>query len=85
MSDSNSQQLQDRGKSALIYAQEGFTAKYFFALLEDSYFGILLSIQTSINEQKLVRNNWGQAGFYWILDFLHIIPFLVHGKFEFKL
>ena len=74
--DSNTQ----RGNAALIYAQEGFTAKYVFSLLEDTYFAILFSLHTTLVEKKLVRLNTGYFLFANILDFFHIIPFLVHGE-----
>jgi hypothetical protein len=68
-----------RGNSALIYAQEGFTPKYLFALVEDTYFGVLLSLQKVVYAQKLKRKNYVTAFFANLFDFLHIIPFLIHG------
>ena len=76
---STSESSAQRGNAALIYAQEGFTLKYALALYEDTYFGILFSLQETIKDRKLVRNNIVYSNFCTILDFLHIIPFLVHG------
>ena len=80
MSTSTTANLQDRGNAAVIYAQEGYTAKYFVALIEDTYFGILFSLQHVINNRKLVRNNIGIFLFSVILDLFHVIPFLIHGN-----
>ena len=77
---SSSDTSQNRGNSSLIFAQEGYTIKYVSALLEDTYFGILFSLQTVINDRKLVRNNIGEFLFGVILDLFHIIPFLIHGN-----
>jgi hypothetical protein len=73
----------DRGNANLIFAQGGYTPKYFVALLEDTYFGIMFSLQSLINERKLVRNNIGEFLFSVILDLFHIIPFLIHEGFLF--
>jgi hypothetical protein len=73
----------DRGNASLIYAQEGYTPKYFISLLEDTYFGIMFSLQSVINERMLVRNNIGEFIFSVILDLFHIVPFLIHKGFLF--
>lgn len=73
----------DRGNASIIFAQEGYTLKYFIALLEDTYFGIMFSLQALITDRKLVRNNIGEYLFSIILDLFHIIPFLVHEGFLF--
>ncbi len=77
---SKSDSASQRGNAALIYAQEGFTLKYAIALYEDTYFGILFSLQEVIKDRKLVRPNVVYNFFCCVFDFLHIIPFLVHGK-----
>jgi hypothetical protein len=79
MSSNSTESTQQRGNAALIYAQEGFTPKYVFALLEDTYFGMLFSIHKMVSDQKLKRLNYGTAFFANLLDLLHIIPFLIHG------
>ena len=67
--------------SGLINNGDGLTLSYVTRILETSFFSTAYALQNSLTEKKLYRKNYGTAAVQCLLDYLHVIPFLVHRKF----
>ncbi len=65
----------------LINNGDGITFSYVTSVLETSVFAIGYALQNKITEKRLYRKNYLTALFQNCLDYAHIVPFLVHGKF----
>ena len=76
MTDTNT--LENNG---LINNGDGITFKYVMSVMETSYFASIYSIQNQLNDTKLYRKNYNSTILFTFLEYLQIIPFLVHGKF----
>lgn len=66
--------------TGLINNGDGITFKYAITILEDSFFAVNYIIQNHLNAAKLYRKNHLATIFQCLLDYLHVIPFLVHSK-----
>ena len=67
--------------NGLINNGDGITLSYLTRIFETSYFSTAYALQNSLTEKKLYRKNYGTAAVQCLLDYLHVIPFLVHRKF----
>ena len=66
---------------SLINNGDGITFKYVMTVIESSFFAVTYALQSEVNEVKLYRKNVISCLIQTIWDYLHIIPFLVHGEF----
>ena len=66
--------------TSLINNGDGITFKYVTTVIESSFFAMTYALQSKVNEVKLYRKNVLTCLGQTILDYLHVIPFLVHGK-----
>jgi hypothetical protein len=62
---------------------DGITLSYIVKVLETSFFAVVYALQSNLNEKKLYRKNYTTCFFQSLLDYIHVIPFLVHGKLVF--
>lgn len=67
-------------EAGLINNGDGITLTYVLSVLESSFFSVAYTLQNDLNHKKLYRKNYAFAAFQCLLDYLHVIPFLVHGE-----
>ncbi len=68
--------------NGLINNGDGITFRYVTSVIENSYFAVTYAIQSVINEKTLYRKNYVSTFFQCLLDYVHVIPFLIHGNFN---
>ena len=71
--------------NGLINNGDGITIAYVFKTIETTFFATTYALQNRVNEVRLYRKNYLSAFLSNLLDYVHIIPFLVHSKFFLKL
>ena len=67
--------------SGLINNGDGITFKYLGTVIETSIFSVGYALQSKLTEKRLYRMNFFTAFFQNCLDYAHLVPFLIHGKF----
>lgn len=67
--------------TSLLNNGDGLTFRYIANLLETSLFATAYALQSQLNSIKLYRKTALSALFHCLLDYLHVIPFLVHCEF----
>ena len=67
--------------TGLVNNGDGITLKYAVTILENSFFAVNYAIQSHLNAAKLYRKNHFSTLMASLLDYLHVIPFLVHRKY----
>ena len=60
---------------------DGLTYKFITSVIENSFFAVTYALQFKVNEVRLYRKNYFSTFVQTLLDYLHIIPFLVHREF----
>ena len=66
--------------TGLVNNGDGITLKYAATIVENSFFAVNYAIQNHLNAAKLYRKNHFSTLIASLLDYCHIIPFLVHRK-----
>lgn len=67
--------------NGLINNGDGITFNYIVKVVETSVFATAYQLQNKITEKRLYRKNILTGIFQNCLDYVHIVPFLVHSKF----
>ena len=67
--------------SGLMNNGDGLTYKFITTVIENSFFAVTYGLQSKANEVRLYRKNFLSTFVQTLLDYFHIIPFLVHREF----
>jgi hypothetical protein len=66
--------------SGLMNNGDGWTYKFITSVIENSFFAVTYALQFKVNEVRLYRKNYFWTFVQTLMDYLHIIPFLVHRE-----
>ena len=59
---------------------DGITLNFITSVIENTFFAVNYAIQAKLNEAKLYRKNYVSTFFACLLDYLHVIPFLIYSE-----
>ncbi len=59
---------------------DGITFNFITSVIENTFFAVNYAIQAKLNDAKLYRKNYVSTFFACLLDYLHVIPFLIYSK-----
>ena len=70
----------EQNSFGVLNTADGITFKFITAVIENTFFAVNYAIQNKLNEAKLYRMNYVTTFFACLLDYLHVIPFLIYSK-----
>lgn len=70
----------EQNSFGVLNTADGITFKFITTVIENTFFAVNYAIQSKLNEAKLYRKNYVTTFFSCLLDYLHVIPFLIYSK-----